>query len=95
MMNFNGKELATGTAGCALSAVGTAVQTNEILQTISLVLTILGTLITFVILPLFNWYRNAKKDGKIDKEEIKEAVDIVSKGAEEVSKTVNDRKEGD
>ena len=81
-------ELITGAVGTSLSAVGTAIQTNEILQTISLVITILGGLITFVIVPLVNWYREAKKDGKIDKDEIKQATDIVITGGEQISESV-------
>ena len=35
-------EIITGTIGTGLSAVGTATQTNEILQTVSLIITIKG-----------------------------------------------------
>lgn len=77
-------ELIGGTIGTAISAVGTGLQTNDVLQTISLVITIIGGLITFIIVPLSNWYKNAKKDGKIDKDELKEGIDIIVEGSEKL-----------
>lgn len=87
-------ELIGGSIGTALSAVGTGLQTNEVLQTISLVITIIGGLITFIIVPLANWYKNAKKDGKIDKGELKDAVNIVVEGSEKLKGEIDDKKEG-
>ena len=75
------KELFGGFFGVGLSAVGTASQTNQLLQDISLVLTIIGTLIT-IIMALINWWKNAKKDGKIDSDEIQDAVDIIKDGVD-------------
>lgn len=87
-------ELIGGSIGTALSAVGTGLQTNDVLQTISLVITIIGGLITFIIVPLINWYKNAKKDGKIDKDELKDGVDIIVEGSEKVIDEIDDKKEG-
>lgn len=87
------EEIITGTIGTGLSAVGTATQTNEILQTVSLIITIIGGLITFIVLPLLNWYNKAKKDGKIDDDEIKEGVQIITDGSEKVKDEI-DKKEG-
>lgn len=78
------EELIGGTIGTALSAVGTATQTNEILQTISLVITIIGGIITFIVVPLYNWYKKSKADGKITSEEIKEGIDTLADGVEKV-----------
>ena len=86
-------EIIMGTIGTGLSAVGTATQTNEILQTVSLIITIIGGLITFVVLPILNWYSKAKQDGKIDAEEIKEGVQIITDGSEKVKDEI-DKKEG-
>ena len=77
-------ELIGGSIGTALSAVGTGLQTNDVLQTISLVITIIGALITFIVIPLWNWYKEAKKDGKVTKEELKEGVKIVSEGSQSI-----------
>ena len=88
-------EIIGGTIGTAVSAVGTATQTNELLQTISLVITIIGALITFVIMPLWNWYKEAKKDGKITKEELKEGTKIVIEGSQSVKDKVEEVKQLD
>ena len=87
-------ELIGGSIGTALSALGTALQTNEILETISLVITIIGGVITFIVVPLLNWYRHAKKDGKIDAGEIKEGLDIIVDGSERVKDEIDKGKEG-
>lgn len=87
-------ELIGGSIGTALSALGTALQTNEILETISLIITIIGGLITFIVVPLLNWYRHAKKDGKIDADEIKEGLDIIVDGSERVKDEIDKGKEG-
>ena len=89
------KEIIGGAVGTTLSAVGTATQTNELLQTISLIITILGGLITFVIIPLVSWYMKAKQDGKITKEEIKEGIDIATKGAEDIKESLDKGDKGD
>ncbi len=86
-------ELIGGSIGTALSAVGTGLQTNDVLQTISLVITIIGGLITFIIVPLLTWWKNAKKDGKIDKDEIEDAIEIVVDGSEKI-KGETKKKEG-
>lgn len=77
-------ELIGGSIGTGISALGTAMQTNELLQTISLVITIIGGLITFIIMPVINWYQNAKKDGKITKEEVDEGVKIIQDGLDKL-----------
>lgn len=88
-------ELIGGTIGTAVSAVGTATQTNELLQTISLIITIIGALITFIVIPLWNWYKEAKKDGKITKEELKEGTKIVIEGSQSVKDKVEEVKQLD
>lgn len=88
-------ELIGGSIGTALSAIGTGLQTNDVLQTISLVITIIGGLITFIIVPIFNWYKNAKKDGHIDSEEIEELTKGISKGLNEIGDALDEHKKGD
>lgn len=87
------KEIIGGTVGTGLSAVGTATQTNQILQTISLIITIVGALITYLIIPLIIWYKKAKSDGKITKEEINEGIDKVSNGVNKIKETINKKEE--
>lgn len=91
-------ELLVGTAGTALSAFGTAMQTEQTLRIIALIVTIAGAILTYVIMPLINWYVKAKKDGKIDANEIKEGVDIIASGSEHVKDAIDkvddEKKEG-
>ena len=90
------KELSGGIIGTILSATGTAIQPNEVLQTISLILTIIGSAISLIIIPLITWYKNAKKDGKITKEEISDGLDTLQEGVEGVKNIVDDtKKKGD
>ena len=63
------KEVIGAIVGTSVSATGTAMQTSEVLQIISLVLTILGSVIT-ITMAVINWWKKAKVDGKIEKEEV-------------------------
>lgn len=87
------KELISGIVGTGLSAVGTATQTNDVLQTISLIITIIGGLITFIIVPLITWYQKAKADDKIDADEVKDAIDIVVTGGEKIKEDIEKKEE--
>lgn len=86
------KEVVGGIVGTGVTAVGTGLQTNEILQAISIVLTIVGSIIT-IAMALTNWWKNAKKDGKITKEEINEGVGIIVDGANEVKDKIKNKEE--
>lgn len=77
-------EFIAGVFGTGSCVVGTALQTNEVLQTISLIITILGGIVTLVVLPILNWYHKAKQDGKVTKEEIKEGVEVLKDGLTEL-----------
>lgn len=77
-------EKITTILGTSLGVIGTALQTNELLQTISLIITIIGAVISMIVLPLINWYNKAKQDNKITHEEINEAVEIVQNGVEKI-----------
>ena len=87
------KELTGGVIGSIMSATGTALQTNEVLQTISLIITIVGAIISMIVVPLVSWYQRAKADGKITKEEIQEGVKIISDGVEALQNKENDKEE--
>lgn len=91
-------QLISGSVGTALSAVGTALQTEQTLRIIALIITILGAILTYIVMPLLSWYKKAKKDGKIDADEMKEGIDILTNGAEDVKDVVDqvneDKKEG-
>ena len=78
-------ELVAGLFGTGSCAVGTALQTNEVLQTISMIITILGGIVTLIVLPILNWYHKAKQDGKITSDEIKEGVETLNDGLEKLN----------
>lgn len=61
----------------------TLTQTDEIFRIVSLVLTILSCLVVLVR-NIYNWYIEAKKDNKIDKDEIKDLIDIVGDGVNDI-----------
>lgn len=83
-----------GSIGTALSAIGTGLQTNEVLETISLIITIIGGIITFIIAPLLSWYNKSKADDKIDTNEIQEAIKIISNGSDKIKDQINNNEKG-
>ena len=87
-------KLICGSIGTVLSAIGTGLQTNEVLETISLIITIIGGIITFIIAPLLSWYNKSKTDSKIDTSEIQEAIKIISNGSEKIKDQVDNNEKG-
>ena len=61
------------------------IQANEVMQIVEFAFAIL-TSIVLLLYRLYVWYKEAKKDGKIDKEEIKEGIDIIASGVEDIKK---------
>ena len=84
------RNVAGGLLGSVLSAIGTGFQPNELLQTISLVLTIIGAIIT-IVMAIVNWWQKAHKDGKIDKDELKEGIDIIKDGVNDLNEALKDK----
>lgn len=81
--------------GLSLSAFLTATQTNELFRTISLILTILATLVVLAR-NIYDWYIKAKTDKKIDKEEVKDLIDIFGDAVTDINDSINkDKKDGD
>ena len=77
------KELVGSVICTAVAGTSTAIQPDVIFQYIQMGLTILATLIT-IILGLRAWWKDAKKDGKITDEEIKQGVSIINDGVEQI-----------
>ena len=90
-----------GLLGTSVSAVGVGLSVNELQAIISIIVTIAGFIIS-VLIPLcvkiYNKIKDAKEDGKIDKEEME---DIASTGKEILDETkkvideVKDKHAGD
>ena len=67
----------------------TATQTKEIFQIVSLVLSILIS-IMIIIGKVIEWWKKAKADGKITKEEIEELSNNVKEDINEIKDNVED-----
>lgn len=64
------------------------IQDNPVFQWIQLILAIVASLV-LIAYRLWKWWKEASKDGKIDKEEIKEGLDIISDGIDDVKDKLN------
>ena len=69
-----------------VNILATASQADEVLRYIQLALSILSTLIILAF-NLYKWWKKAKEDGKIDKEELQEGLNIVQNGLNEIKET--------
>ena len=82
-------------AGNGLTYVLSAIQTDEVFQIVEFALSIV---LTFVLIAyrLWKWYKEAKADGKITADEIKDGLDIVNDGVNEIKDKLDkeDKKDG-
>ena len=62
----------------------TAMQTERTLQIISIVLVCLSTAVSLAY-NLYKWWKEAKSDGQITKEEIKDGIGIIKDGANKLN----------
>ena len=76
------KELVGSVICTAVAGTSTAIQPDVIFQYVQIVLTIIATLIT-IILGIRAWWKDAKKDGKITKDEIEQGISIINDGMNE------------
>ena len=93
--------LTAGICGTAISAAGAGLSVNELQAIISIIVTIAGFIISVLIplcIKLTNKIKDARADGKVDKEEMK---DILSTGQEILEETkkvidkIDDKNAGD
>lgn len=88
------KSILTGTIGSCLTAVASTISTNEVLRIIEIVLSVVGMILTFIVMPLINHFTKAKaNDGKIDAEEVKQGLEILADGSEKVAEELEKRKD--
>lgn len=78
--------------GNSFMYVLTFTNTKEIFEIISLVLSILISIL-IIISKLIQWFKNAKKDGKISSEEIKDGIDIISNGVDSIRDKIEDKED--
>ena len=90
-----------GLCGTAISGVGASLSISEIQSIISIAITVLGFLISVLIplgIKLYKQIKQAKQDGVITKEEIKDIVDTtkeIANKTESLVKEVSEKTEGD
>ena len=77
--------------GCGIGAVLTVVQTNEVFQLVSLILTCIATAVA-IGFTIYKWIKTATADGKIDKEEIEELGEIINDSAEKINDIIEKNK---
>lgn len=104
-MMMNDSKLLYGFLGTAVSATGASLSVTELQAIISIIITIAGFIISVLIplvIKLVKWYKKAKKDGKIDEEELDELGQIVNQGAKDIKdgvesskKEVSEKSEGE
>ena len=95
------KKLVSSAFGNVLSILG-VVLTQEQLESVesitAIICMILGLLITIIssiIIPLAKWWKKAKADGKITNEEIKEGIEIIQDGLDDLKDKTKEDKEED
>ena len=74
----------------SIAIVFASVQPEVLFRYISLILSILATLIS-IAFSVWQWWTRASADGKISKDEIKEGVEILHNGTNEIKHTLDDK----
>ena len=91
---MNEDRIAVGLIGTILSATGASLSVNEVQAIVSIVITVLGFIIS-VILPLIfklaKKIREAKKDGKITIEEIEDMTETGKEIIDETTKFIDEQ----
>ena len=80
-------KLMCGLVGTAVSAAGTGLAISEVQAVISIVITVLGFIISVVIpfiMKLIHKIKEAKKDGKITEDEAKDIMNTVIEDGKDV-----------
>ncbi len=77
-----------------VSTVFTALQTEEVLRIISIVITCLSAAIAMSY-SIYKWYKEAKKDGEISSDEIKEITGDISKNLNDLKENLDSTKKDD
>lgn len=93
---MNLKTIIGGVVGNIISFTGLSMSSEDLANITSVIVSIVGlviTIVSVVIIPLVRWWKEAKKDGKIDSKEIKDATNIIQNGIETIaSKNKKDEK---
>lgn len=85
--------------GNALSFVGVALTPQElesvehITAIICMVIGLLITIASSIVIPIIKWWKKAKADGKITKDELNEGADIIENGINDLKDKIEDKEE--
>ena len=71
-----------------------SLQSNEIFQTIEFIVAIL-TSVVLLAFRIWKWWKEAKKDGKITKDEIGELTGIIAEGVDDIKDKAKDKNKED
>ena len=66
-------------------------QVEDILRLIGIVLSVVISVL-IIIDKVINWYKKAKEDGKITRDEIKEGLQIIKEESEKIKDHIEDKK---
>lgn len=83
---MNHKPEIGGYLGSTFTSILATIQTNEVFQIIEIILACVSFAVS-IAYTIYKWYKNAKKDGKITKDEVEDLFD-------DVNKEIKDHKEG-
>lgn len=79
----------------SVAVITTAIQPASIMQYISIGLTIIATIIS-ICFSVYNWYKKAKEDKKISREELEEFENTLKNGIKDIKNVVDkEQKRGD
>lgn len=79
-------------AGNGTMYILTALTTEQVMNYINLGLSILISII-IITAKIYGWIKKSTEDGKIDKDEIKEGLDIIQEGVEDIKKLKGEDKD--
>ena len=85
-----------GILGTSISAVGAGLSVTELQAIVSIIVTVLGFIISVLIplcVKLYNKIKDAKEDGKIDKEEMEDIVYTGKEILDETKKVIDEVKD--
>lgn len=82
------------TLGLSLAGLMTISQANEVFRLIQIILCCLSAAVVLAY-NIYKWYKKAKEDGKITKDELKEGINIVKEGVNDIKEiTEKESKDG-
>lgn len=84
-----------GIVGTGVGAVGTSMSVTEVQAIVSIVVTVLGFIISVIIplcIKLYTKIKKANEDGKITPEEIDDIKDTLQEGGEEIKQFIDNNK---